>query len=156
MIYQMIRSYRLATCGVADDTQIHTHMCYSEFNDIMEAIAALDADVLTLEGACLSMEILKAFEGFSYPRQIGPGVYNSHSPRTPSIEEIEVLIFKMLHYIPLRRLWVNPDCGLKAREWVEVKAALINMVKASHSLREAESSNALESMNNLVDKGSYV
>lgn len=128
--------FRVASSGVKDETQIHTHMCYSEFNDIIEAIAALDADVITLESSRSGMELLKAFERFSYPNDIGPGVYDIHSPRIPDVTEIEGLLKNALNYIPIDRLWVNPDCGLKTRGWEEVRVALTNMVQAAKNLRE--------------------
>lgn len=99
--------------GVQDDTQIHTHMCYSEFNDILPAIAALDADVITIETSRSDMELLTAFADFKYPNDIGPGVYDIHSPRVPTATEVEHLLRKALNVIPKERLWVNPDCGLK-------------------------------------------
>ena len=130
------RAFRLAACGVADDTQIHTHMCYSEFNDILPEIAAMDADVITIETSRSDMELLDAFGKFKYPNEIGPGVYDIHSPRVPSVEEIERLLNKALETIPADRLWVNPDCGLKTRGWAETLAALRNMVAAAQSLRK--------------------
>lgn len=133
-----VTCFRVASSGVKDETQIHTHMCYSEFNDIMAAIAALDADVITLESSRSDMELLKAFENFSYPNDIGPGVYDIHSPRIPDIAEIESLLKNALNYIPIKRLWVNPDCGLKTRVWEEVRTALTNMVQAAKNLRTAE------------------
>ncbi len=135
-LYWAVRCFRIASCGVKDETQIHTHMCYSEFNDIIESIAALDADVITLESSRSNMELLEAFERFAYPNEIGPGVYDIHSPRVPSVDEISVLLVKALHYIPADRLWVNPDCGLKTRGWEEVKRSLTNMVKAAEGLRK--------------------
>lgn len=129
-------SFRIAACGVKDSTQIHTHMCYSEFNDVIAAIAALDADVITLESSRSKMELLQAFENFSYPNEIGPGVYDIHSPRVPSQAEMLEQLQHALRYIPIERLWVNPDCGLKTRNWPEVTAALRNMVGAAKLLRE--------------------
>src|SRR5207244_1112571 len=105
---QAVACFKLATCGVQDKTQIHTHMCYSEFNDIIPAIAELDADVITIETARSRMELLKAFEGFQYPNEIGPGVYDVHSPRIPLAKEMIALINKALAYIPANRLWINP------------------------------------------------
>ncbi len=128
-------AFRIAACGVQDQTQIHTHMCYSEFNDAIEAIAALDADVITIESSRSEMELLKAFENFAYPNEIGPGVYDIHSPRIPSTTEIVEQLEKALKYIPIERLWVNPDCGLKTRGWPEVEKALANMVAAVKILR---------------------
>ncbi len=127
--------FRLASSGVRDDTQIHTHMCYSEFNDIMEAIAALDADVISIEASRSDMELLDAFVRFQYPNEIGPGIYDIHSPRVPSVEEIEALLRKALNVFQAEWLWVNPDCGLKTRGWPEVHAALQNMVTAAKALR---------------------
>ena len=130
-----VRAFRVAAPGVADDTQIHTHMCYSEFNDIMEAIAAMDADVITIETSRSNMELLDAFENFDYPNEIGPGVYDIHSPNIPATDQIVTLIEQAAHRIPAQRLWINPDCGLKTRGWPEVECALRNMVKAAHLLR---------------------
>jgi 5-methyltetrahydropteroyltriglutamate--homocysteine methyltransferase len=121
-------AFRLSVHGIDDATQVHTHMCYSEFNDILPAIAALDADVITIETSRSDMELLSAFGEFEYPNQIGPGVYDIHSPRVPSETEIERLLEKALTVIPAERLWVNPDCGLKTRAWPEVEAALSSMV----------------------------
>jgi 5-methyltetrahydropteroyltriglutamate--homocysteine methyltransferase len=128
--------FRLATSCVRDETQIHTHMCYSEFNDIMENIAALDADVITIETSRSQMELLEAFREFSYPNDIGPGVYDIHSPRIPSVEEMVDLLERALQSVPKERLWVNPDCGLKTRGWTETRAALANMIRAARRLRE--------------------
>lgn len=121
-------AFRLSSMGCKDDTQIHTHMCYSEFNDILPAIAALDADVITIETSRSDMELLTAFGDFKYPNDIGPGVYDIHSPRVPAAEEIEHLLRKALQVVPKERLWVNPDCGLKTRGWPETIAALKVMV----------------------------
>ncbi|AWR86665.1 5-methyltetrahydropteroyltriglutamate--homocysteine S-methyltransferase [Meiothermus taiwanensis] len=129
------RAFRLAASGVADETQIHTHMCYSEFNDILPQIAAMDADVITIEASRSDMELLAGFGKFRYPNEIGPGVYDVHSPRVPSVEEIVRLIQKALAVIPAENLWVNPDCGLKTRGWPETQAALRNMVEAAHQAR---------------------
>lgn len=128
--------FRLSAAGVQDDTQIHTHMCYSEFNDIIESIAALDADVITIETSRSHMVLLEAFRNFEYPNEIGPGVYDIHSPNIPSVENIIDLLDKAAQYIPVERLWVNPDCGLKTRRWEEVDPALHNMVAAARQLRE--------------------
>ncbi len=128
--------FLLASSGVRDDTQIHTHMCYSEFNDIIEAIAALDADVISIEASRSDMELLNAFVRFQYPNEIGPGIYDIHSPRVPSVDEIKALLRKALNVFRPERLWVNPDCGLKTRGWPEVRAALHNMVVAANALRE--------------------
>ncbi|MYZ46072.1 5-methyltetrahydropteroyltriglutamate--homocysteine S-methyltransferase [Schauerella aestuarii] len=129
--------FRLSTAGVADDTQIHTHMCYSEFNDIIGSIAAMDADVITIETSRSNMELLDAFEGFSYPNDIGPGVYDIHSPNVPDVDWMVALMQKAAKRLPKERLWVNPDCGLKTRAWPETEAALISMVDAARALRAA-------------------
>ncbi|MCH8503199.1 MAG: 5-methyltetrahydropteroyltriglutamate--homocysteine S-methyltransferase [Ectothiorhodospiraceae bacterium] len=128
-------SFRVASSGVADSTQIHTHMCYSEFNDIMPSIAALDADVITIEATRSGMRLLEAFTGFRYPNAIGPGVYDIHSPRVPGAGEMLELLRKALQVLPAERLWANPDCGLKTREWPEVEQALANLVAAVELLR---------------------
>ncbi|HBN8393319.1 TPA: 5-methyltetrahydropteroyltriglutamate--homocysteine S-methyltransferase [Pseudomonas aeruginosa] len=128
-------AFRLCASGVRDETQIHTHMCYSEFNDVIESIAAMDADVITIETSRSDMELLDAFEKFAYPNEIGPGVYDIHSPRVPSKEEMVKLLRKATQRIPAERLWVNPDCGLKTRAWPETEAALVNMVAAARELR---------------------
>lgn len=130
-----VECFRITANGVGDDTQIHTHMCYSEFNDIIAAIAAMDADVITIETSRSDMELLDAFEDFSYPNQIGPGVYDIHSPNIPSEAHIVALMKKAAERIPAERLWVNPDCGLKTRQWSEVIPALTNMVSAARTLR---------------------
>lgn len=129
-----IRAFRITANGVKDETQIHTHMCYSEFNDIMEAIARMDADVITIETSRSDMELLDAFDRFQYPNEIGPGVYDIHSPNIPSVDSIIGLMEKAAQRIPAQRLWVNPDCGLKTRNWEEVKPALRNMIAASRYL----------------------
>jgi 5-methyltetrahydropteroyltriglutamate--homocysteine methyltransferase len=130
-----VQAFRLSASGVRDETQIHTHMCYSEFNDVIEAIAAMDADVITIETSRSDMELLQAFEAFDYPNDIGPGVYDIHSPRVPDTAEMVKLISKAVKWIPAERLWVNPDCGLKTRAWPETEAALVNMVAAARQLR---------------------
>lgn len=129
------RAFRISASGVADATQIHTHMCYSEFNDILPAIAAMDADVITIETSRSDMELLRGFGDFNYPNEIGPGVYDIHSPRVPSTEDMTRLLEKAAQVIPPRNLWVNPDCGLKTRGWPETEAALQNMVAAAQALR---------------------
>ncbi|WP_295625310.1 5-methyltetrahydropteroyltriglutamate--homocysteine S-methyltransferase [uncultured Nitrosomonas sp.] len=129
-----IRAFRITANGVKDETQIHTHMCYSEFNDIMAAIARMDADVITIETSRSDMELLDAFDQFRYPNEIGPGVYDIHSPNIPSVDSIIELMEKAVQRIPVERLWVNPDCGLKTRTWEEVKPALHNMIAASRYL----------------------
>ena len=130
-----VNAFKLAAAGVKDETQIHTHMCYSEFNDIMPAIAAMDADVITIETSRSDMELLEAFETFRYPNDIGPGVYDIHSPNIPDNESITELLNKAMQHISVERLWVNPDCGLKTRNWPEVRGALVNMVRATLFLR---------------------
>ncbi len=130
-----VDSFRITANGVADETQIHTHMCYSEFNDIIEAIAAMDADVITIETSRSDMELLDVFDRFEYPNEIGPGVYDIHSPNVPSEEQIVELLKKAAKKLPAARLWVNPDCGLKTRGWAEVLPALRNMVSAAKTLR---------------------
>ncbi|GAB1578611.1 5-methyltetrahydropteroyltriglutamate--homocysteine S-methyltransferase [Bordetella petrii] len=127
--------FRLSTAGVAADTQIHTHMCYSEFNDIIESIAAMDADVITIETSRSNMELLAAFEDFRYPNDIGPGVYDIHSPNVPDVDWMVGLMRKAAARLPSERLWVNPDCGLKTRAWPETEAALVGMVEAARVLR---------------------
>jgi len=134
-----VDAFRLTAAGVADDTQIHTHMCYAEFNDIIAAIARMDADVITIETSRSNMELLGAFEMFRYPNEIGPGVYDIHSPRVPTANEMAALIEKATRVLPAENLWVNPDCGLKTRGWPEVKAALANMVEAARTLRKRAS-----------------
>ncbi len=131
-----IQAFRISANGVRNDTQIHTHMCYSEFNDIMPAIADMDADVITIETSRSNMELLAAFEAFEYPNEIGPGVYDIHSPNIPDVDAIVALMKKAAEHIPPERLWVNPDCGLKTRNWEEVLPALTNMVTASRILAQ--------------------
>ncbi|WP_259768902.1 5-methyltetrahydropteroyltriglutamate--homocysteine S-methyltransferase, partial [Pseudomonas protegens] len=130
-----VQAFRLSASGVRDETQIHTHMCYSEFNDVIQSIAAMDADVITIETSRSDMELLQAFEAFDYPNDIGPGVYDIHSPRVPDTAEMVKLMSKAVKRIPAERLWVNPDCGLKTRAWPETEAALVNMVAAARQLR---------------------
>ena len=130
--------FRLCASGVSDETQIHTHMCYSEFNDVIESIAAMDADVITIETSRSDMDLLEAFKEFEYPNEIGPGVYDIHSPNVPSVEWIEALLRKAAQNIPAERLWVNPDCGLKTRGWPETRQSLTNMVLAAQRLREQQ------------------
>ncbi len=120
---------------VQDTTQIHTHMCYSEFNDIIASIADLDADVITIETSRSNMELLNAFKEFEYPNEIGPGVYDIHSPIVPNQQWMQSLIEKAAERIPAERLWVNPDCGLKTRGWPETREALTLMVRAAQYLR---------------------
>lgn len=138
-----VKAFRIATSAVKDETQIHTHMCYSEFNDIIHNIADMDADVITIECSRSQMELLDAFANFKYPNEIGPGVYDIHSPRIPSKNEIIYLLEKAKEVIPPEQLWVNPDCGLKTRHWEETKIALTEMVKAAKSLRKQTSESVL-------------
>lgn len=127
--------FRITASGVADDTQVHTHMCYAEFNDIMGAIAAMDADVISIETSRSDMELLEAFRDFRYPNEIGPGVWDIHSPRVPSQADMETLLLKAAEGISAEQLWVNPDCGLKTRNWPEVESALANLVATARRLR---------------------
>lgn len=135
-----VKSFRLAVSGVQDSTQIHSHFCYSEFQDFFQAIAALDADVLSIENSKSDAKLLKVFVDEAYPRHIGPGVYDIHSPRIPSEQEIKDRIQEMLQYLSPEQLWIDPDCGLKTRQWKETKAALTNMVNAAKFYREKYSS----------------
>lgn len=130
-----VRAFRISASGVKNDTQIHTHMCYSEFNDIIQNIADMDADVITIECSRSQMDLLDAFAKFKYPNEIGPGVYDIHSPRVPSMDEMITLMEKAKGVLPSENLWVNPDCGLKTRGWDETKLALIEMVNAAKALR---------------------
>lgn len=130
-----IKAFRISASGVKDETQIHTHMCYSEFNDMIEAIADMDADVITIECSRSQMELLDVFADFKYPNEIGPGVYDIHSPRVPSQQEMTDLMKKAIKVVPKEQLWVNPDCGLKTRHWPETKAALKAMVDTAKELR---------------------
>jgi len=132
-----VEAFRLASSGVNDRTQIHTHMCYADFEDIIEAIADMDADVISIESSRSRMELLDTFEAFDYPNQIGPGVYDIHSPRVPTTDEMADLLNRALTVLNPGQLWVNPDCGLKTRRWVEVKPALRNMVNAARRVRES-------------------
>ncbi|WP_322882092.1 5-methyltetrahydropteroyltriglutamate--homocysteine S-methyltransferase [Pandoraea sputorum] len=134
-LHWAVESFRITANGVQDDTQIHTHMCYSEFNDIIAAIAEMDADVITIETSRSDMELLDAFDSFQYPNEIGPGVYDIHSPNIPTQDHMVSLMTKAAERIPAQRLWVNPDCGLKTRQWAEVIPALQNMVAAAKTLR---------------------
>jgi 5-methyltetrahydropteroyltriglutamate--homocysteine methyltransferase len=131
-----VEAFRLASSGVRDDTQIHTHMCYSEFNDILESIADLDADVISVEASRSRMELLQAFRDFKYPNDIGPGVWDIHSPRVPPIEEMADLLERAETVLDPRQLWVNPDCGLKTRGWEEVVPGLTNLVAAARAVRD--------------------
>jgi len=135
-LHWAVEAFRIAANGVRDETQIHTHMCYSEFNDIIAAIADMDADVITIETSRSDMELLDAFDDFNYPNEIGPGVYDIHTPNIPEQAHIVSLMRKAAQRIPAERLWINPDCGLKTRAWSEVIPALQNMVAAAKILRE--------------------
>ncbi len=134
-----VDAFRLCSSGVKDDTQIHTHMCYAEFNDIIQAIADLDADVISIETSRSNMELLEAFVNFKYPNEVGPGVFDIHSPRVPEVTEMDQLLQKAEDVLPIQNIWVNPDCGLKTRQWPEVKEALKNMVLSAKNLRESQS-----------------
>ena len=134
-LHWAVEAFRLATSGVADSTQIHTHMCYSEFNAILPWIAQMDADVISIESSRSGMELLDAFDRFNYANEVGPGVYDIHSPRVPSTEEMVELLHLALKHIPQERLWVNPDCGLKTRQWDEAYPSLKNMVEAAELVR---------------------
>ncbi|MBT6206663.1 MAG: 5-methyltetrahydropteroyltriglutamate--homocysteine S-methyltransferase, partial [Francisellaceae bacterium] len=131
-----VRSFRLSTSGVKDETQIHTHMCYSEFNELIQEISDMDADVITIENSRSDDELLDIFEKFEYPNDIGPGVYDIHSPIVPEVEAMAHLLERAAKRIPLANLWVNPDCGLKTRNWPEVREALRNMVLAAEYCRK--------------------
>jgi 5-methyltetrahydropteroyltriglutamate--homocysteine methyltransferase len=136
-----VQAFRVAASSASASTQVHTHMCYSEFGDILPAIAAMDADVVTLEASRSEMDVLDAFRDFDYPNEVGPGIYDIHSPRVPDEREIAALLRKALEVIPPERLWINPDCGLKTRGWEETRRALANMVAAARTVRtELESS----------------
>jgi 5-methyltetrahydropteroyltriglutamate--homocysteine methyltransferase len=132
-----VKAFRVSVSGVEDSTQIHTHMCYSEFNDIISNIAAMDADVITIETSRSQMELLEVFSTFHYPYEIGPGVYDIHSPRVPTVAEMTELLEKAIQLLPARNIWVNPDCGLKTRKWPETEQALRNMVAAARNMRVA-------------------
>ena len=131
-----VENFRLSSCVVADETQIHTHMCYSEFNDVIDSIGAMDADVISIECSRSHMALLNAFVTYEYPNEIGPGVYDIHSPRVPSVQEMVELLEKAKQNLDERQIWVNPDCGLKTRGWPETKAALQNMVSAAKQMQE--------------------
>ncbi len=147
-----VRAFRIAASGVKDETQIHTHMCYSEFNDILPAIAELDADVITIETSRSGMDLLEGFGRFEYPNEIGPGVYDIHSPRIPETGEMVRLLEKACSVIDPDKLWVNPDCGLKTRDWQEVEAALGRMVEAAKKLRDQAGSSST-SFNSRIGAG---
>ena len=130
-----MNAFRLTAGGVQDQTQIHTHMCYSEFNDIIEHVGNMDADVISIEATRSDMELLDSFVRYRYPNEIGPGVYDIHSPAIPTAEKMEFLLRKALKVLTKEQLWVNPDCGLKTRTWKQVEASLREMVKATEHLR---------------------
>ena len=137
-----VSAFRLATAGVLDATQIHTHMCYSEFNDVIRVIAEMDADVISIENARSSSELLDGFKEYRYPNEIGPGVYDIHSPRVPGTQEIVTALKRMREVLDDRQIWVNPDCGLKTRGWEETLPSLRNMVQAARQLRPTPASTA--------------
>jgi 5-methyltetrahydropteroyltriglutamate--homocysteine methyltransferase len=130
-----VESFRLASSSVRDETQIHTHMCYAEFQDIIEAVAEMDADVISIETSRSQMELLRTFAQYHYPNEIGPGVYDIHSPRIPTAEEMVDLLKKAADVLSPVQIWVNPDCGLKTRRWEEVRPALVAMVEAARAMR---------------------
>ncbi|MFQ3458986.1 5-methyltetrahydropteroyltriglutamate--homocysteine S-methyltransferase, partial [Bradyrhizobium sp. UFLA01-814] len=132
-----VECFRICSSGVGDETQIHTHMCYSEFNDIIDAIGTMDADVISIETSRSKMELLDAFRNYRYPNEIGPGVYDIHSPRVPEVTDMTGLLKLARQRLSDDQLWVNPDCGLKTRKWDEVRPALVNMVAAARELRAA-------------------
>jgi 5-methyltetrahydropteroyltriglutamate--homocysteine methyltransferase len=138
-----VRAFKLAASVADNATQIHTHMCYSEFNDILPAIAAMDADVITIETSRSHMELLDGFGKFSYPNEIGPGIYDIHSPRIPSVTEMEQLMTRAMEVIPVKRLWINPDCGLKTRAWPETVESLQRMVNTAKNLRNMRLQNVI-------------
>jgi 5-methyltetrahydropteroyltriglutamate--homocysteine methyltransferase len=130
-----VRDFKIAVSSAKVSTQIHTHMCYSEFNDIIKTIEAMDADVISIETARSGNELLKIFAKVGYKQEVGPGIYDIHSPRIPSVEEMVKQIKLLLEVLPKEQLWINPDCGLKTRKWEEVKPSLVNMVKAVKIIR---------------------
>jgi 5-methyltetrahydropteroyltriglutamate--homocysteine methyltransferase len=132
-----VKAFKLTTSGTKDHTQIHTHMCYCQFEDVLPSIAALDADVISMETARSRMEMLQAFREHGYPNEIGPGVFDIHSPRVPDVAEMRELLQLALDVLKPRQLWVNPDCGLKTRAWPETIATLQNMCEAAKQLRNA-------------------
>jgi 5-methyltetrahydropteroyltriglutamate--homocysteine methyltransferase len=133
-----VECFRLTVAPAAPETQIHTHMCYSEFGEMMEQIARMDADVISIEASRSSMRLLDVFRDFEYPGEIGPGIYDIHSPRVPSVEELGQLLELAEERIGRDRLWVNPDCGLKTRAWPETRAALMNLVEVARRRRAAQ------------------
>ena len=134
------KAFRISASGVKDTTQIHTHMCYCEFNDIIDSIASLDADVISMEASRSQMDLLEAFRDFKYPNGIGPGVWDIHSPRVPDESEMVSLLEKATGLLPKEAIWVNPDCGLKTRDWSETKASMKNMVNAARQMRDKHAS----------------
>src|SRR2546426_5358958 len=136
-LFRSVNAFRLATAGVSDGTQIHTHMCYSEFNDVIRVIEKMDADVISIENARSGSELLEGFKEYAYPNEIGPGVYDIHSPRVPCTAEIVAALQGMREVLEDRQIWVNPDCGLKTRGWDETLASLRHVVEAARKLREA-------------------
>jgi len=130
-----VRAFQVTCVKVQDETQIHTHMCYSEFNDIFNAIAAMDADVISIEASRSNFDLLDAMAKFQYPNQIGPGVYDIHSPNVPEVDFMKNLLKKAVKFISVDKLWVNPDCGLKTRAWPETDAAMHNLVAAAKAMR---------------------
>ena len=132
-----LECFKIATAIAKPETQIHTHMCYSEFNDIIKTIEKLDADVISIETTRSGNELLKVFKKIGYTHEIGPGVYDIHSPRIPSVEEIKNQIKALLEVLPKEQLWINPDCGLKTRKWEEIKPSLKNIVEATQSIRQS-------------------
>src|SRR3569623_3553940 len=139
-----VDAFRVCAGGVADSTQIHTHMCYSEFNDIIESVAAMDADVITIETSRSDMELLHAFERYAYPNEIGPGVYDIHTPNIPDVAEIIALMEKAARCTPAERLWVKPDGGLKTRQWPEGEMARVRLMEATRMLRSRTASSLFE------------
>ena len=133
-----IQSFKLTVSSAEKETQIHTHMCYSDFNDIIHAIEAMDADVITLETARSGNELLQVFRETGYTREIGPGIYDIHSLRIPSVKEMVKQIKSILEVMDIRQVWINPDCGLKTRKWEEVIPSLKNMVTATKIIREEQ------------------
>jgi len=132
-----VKCFKLCSWGVKDETQIHTHMCYAEFNDIIQPIVDMDADVISIETSRSQMELLDVFSKIQYLNQIGPGVYDIHSPRIPDVNEMTDLLFAASKYLPAQNIWVNPDCGLKTRNWEETKKSIKNMIHAAIRMREA-------------------
>jgi 5-methyltetrahydropteroyltriglutamate--homocysteine methyltransferase len=130
-----VRDFKIAVSSAKKEIQIHTHMCYSEFNDIIKTIEDMDADVISIETARSGNELLKIFKKVGYKQEVGPGVYDIHSPRVPSVEEMKTQIKLLLEVLPKEQLWINPDCGLKTRKWKETKQSLLNMVEAVNQVR---------------------